>query len=297
MKTSTLPPGTARHARCLILLVCAALPLQASAHTSTGGHHWWTLDPWVWAPMLLIAGLYLRGIHALHAKHGTMRAARPYAIASFCAAMAASFLALIWPLDALGEISFAAHMAQHMMLIAVAAPLFSLAEPALPLLAAIPASWRRINSRLGALYKALRIVSRPRFAFALHGAIVWVWHAPLLFEWTLRWRWVHVIEHLAFLGSALLFWNAMRHATRVGTAALWVLATMMHTGLLGALITFAPRPLYPSYADIEGAVLSPMEDQQLAGLLMWIPAGLCYLVAGVGYAAAWLRSAENRTSA
>lgn len=290
--------------RRLIFLVLCMLPPAAAAHGDADAHHWWTLDPWIWLPMLILSALYARGVYLLRSKNSPARSARPYAVAGFSAGMAALFFALIWPLDALGSISFAAHMAQHMLLIAVAAPLIALAEPAAPILQALPASWRHANASLGVLHQGLQILLRPRIAFALHGFVIWIWHAPLLFEWALRWEWVHVLEHVSFLGSALLFWTALQHSGRgsrnseqgYGAAALWTLATLMHTGLLGALLTFAPRLLYPIYADVEGFGLSPLEDQQLAGLLMWIPAGLCYLIAGLAYAALWLHSSEQRGS-
>lgn len=274
----------------------AALPLHAVAHAG-GTQHWWTFDPWVWAPMAATAFLYLRGILILRARRGAVHAARLPAAAGFAVAMAAAFFALVWPLDALGAVSLAAHMAQHMLLIAVAAPLFAFAEPAAPLLVALP-RWLRGWRGFQAIGKATRALSRPGLAFAIHGTLVWFWHAPLLFESALRWRWLHVVEHIAFLGSALLFWSALQKARRTGAegygmAALWTLATLMHTGLLGALLTFSPRLLYPSYAAIDHAPLPPMEDQQLAGLLMWIPGGACYLAAGLCYAAAWLRGGRD----
>lgn len=291
--------------RRLTVFAILAWPLEAAAHTETGPHHWWTLDPWVWLPMAVVAALHVRGMLILRAKHSAMRALRPYAVTSFWAGMIATFFALVWPLDALGTVSFAAHMAQHMVLIAVAAPLFVLAEPATPLLRAMPTSWRRAHRHLAGLHKALQRLLRPRIAFAVHGGLIWLWHAPLLFEWALRWQWVHMLEHVSFLGSALLFWQALQRAGRgkapgslqgYGSAALLTLATLIHTGFLGALITFAPRPLYAFYAELGDAPLSVMDDQQLAGLLMWIPAGLCYLVAGLSYAEAWLRSAERGAS-
>ena len=282
--------------RRLIFVLACLLPPAAFAHADGEAADWWTLDPWIVGPMLLAAALYLRGILVLRMKGATRQVLRPIAMAGFCAGAGALFLALVWPLDALGEVSFAAHMGQHMMLIAVAAPLFALAQPAPVLLAALPARWRRVNASLGGLYAVLRFLARPPLAFAIHGALVWVWHAPLLFELALRWRWLHVLEHLAFFGSALLFWFAMRNAARHdggGAAALWVLGTLMHTGLLGALITFAPRLLYAVYGKTEVSGLSPMEDQQLAGLLMWVPGSACYLAAGLWLAAAWLRASAQ----
>lgn len=287
--------------RRLTAAALAAFPAAALAHGGNA-HGWWSFDPWVWMPLLLCAVLYLRGLRRLRAGAPDRAATRPAAVLCFCGGMAAAFLALIWPLDALGERSFAAHMAQHMMLIAVAAPLLALARPGVVLAGGLPSSWRRLNRRLALLHAAAPVLARPGAAFALHGVLVWIWHAPLLFELALRLRWVHVLEHACFLGSALLFWHALQRCGRrggegYGAAALWTLGTLMHTGLLGALLTFAPRALYGYYGGIHEPLLPPLEDQQLAGLLMWVPGGICYLIAGLGYAAAWLRAAGMPSAA
>ena len=161
-----------------------------------------------------------------------------------CIALA---LALLGPLHDASERSLAAHMVQHMLLIGVAAPLLALSLPALTF--------------------------SPAGAFALHGAAVWLAHAPALIAWMAASHAAHMAAHATLLGTALLFWSTVLR--RRGEAALWVLATLIHTGLLGALLTFAPRELYGAY---------PLADQQLAGLLMWVPGGLLYLAAGLVFA-------------
>lgn len=195
---------------------------------------------------------------------------RPRALWPFAGALIALFLALFWPLEALAEASFGAHMAQHMLLIGVAAPLLAASRPTLPLL-----------KGRAALARPVLAVARPGKAFLLHGAAVWLGHAPRVIEWSLDARWMHALQHFGFVATAALFWWALlaRGRRGAGESALWTLATLIHTGLLGALLTFAPRPLYPSYG---------FEDQQFAGLVMWIPGGLCYLAAGLAFASAWL---------
>jgi putative membrane protein len=285
--------------RCWPLVLVLTAP-AARAHGDPSAGSWWSLDPWVWLPILFACAFWLRGILLLRVKRRVPRAAGLRPVCAFGAAICALFVALIWPLDALSAVSFAAHMAQHMLLMAVAAPLLVLAEPALPLMLGLPRRWRAAVGRaVNRLRKGLRPLLRPRVAFSIHGLVIWVWHAPLPFELALRMEWVHVLEHCAFFGSGLLFWAALLRSGReqadgYGAAALWCLATLIHTGMLGALITFAPRPIYASYNDTDNHLLSPLEDQQLAGLLMWIPAGLCYLAVGLGFVAAWLRGAERR---
>jgi cytochrome c oxidase assembly factor CtaG len=128
---------------------------------------------------------------------------------------------------------------------------------------------------------------------------LWVWHIPFLFQATLDNDFVHSLQHSSFLFSALLFWWALMHGRArmrgYGIAVLYVFTTAMHTGALGALITFAGSILYPDYARTTPAWhLTPLEDQQLGGLIMWIPAGLVYFVAGLALFAAWLRESEAR---
>ncbi|HWR52996.1 MAG TPA: cytochrome c oxidase assembly protein, partial [Bryobacteraceae bacterium] len=129
------------------------------------------------------------------------------------------------------------------------------------------------------------------------------WHAPSLFDATVESEFVHTAQHMSFLGSALLFWWALIRgrggALGYGAAVLYVFTTAVHTAVLGALLTFAPTPFYPAYAagSTQQWGLTPLEDQQLAGLIMWVPAGVVYIVAGLWLLAGWLRESEARVAA
>jgi cytochrome c2 len=136
-------------------------------------------------------------------------------------------------------------------------------------------------------------------AWALHAIALWIWHAPPLFQATLQSDLIHTLQHLSFLLSALLFWWAVLHNGRdrvgYGAATLYVFTTSIHSGALGALLTFSSTLWYPAYHVSPLAWgLTPVEDQQLGGLLMWIPAGLVYLFAGLALIAGWLRQTEAR---
>jgi putative membrane protein len=120
----------------------------------------------------------------------------------------------------------------------------------------------------------------------------------VLFQATLDSEIVHTLQHLSFLGSALLFWWALIHGREgllgYGAAALYLFTTSVHSGVLGALITFARDVWYPAYArSTESWGLTPLEDQQLGGLIMWIPAGLVYVFAGLMLVAGWMRESER----
>jgi putative membrane protein len=142
-------------------------------------------------------------------------------------------------------------------------------------------------------------LTNPLAAWAIHAAALWVWHAPQLFEATLRRDLVHTLQHVCFLGSALLFWWALIHGPQglmgYGTAVLYVFTTSVHSGVLGALITFARTVWYPAYTQTTASWgLTALEDQQLGGLIMWVPAGLVYIVAGLALCAGWMRESERR---
>ncbi|WP_181373073.1 cytochrome c oxidase assembly protein [Massilia glaciei] len=283
-------------ARAAAIFAALAAPSLGLAHSGDTAHHWWTFDPWVWVPLALFIALYSKGVVSMRKKHRASSLLRAGPLGAFFLGTTGLFLALIWPLDALGEISFAAHMAQHMVLIAFSAPLLVLARPSVPLALALAGWWPRTFDWFARLRKLTQPLLRPSVAFAVHAAVIWVWHAPVLFDAALRRPWLHTVEHLSFVASAMLFWAAIggdraAGAGASGMAALWSLVTLMHTGMLGALITFAPRLLYSPNGAAAGLALTPMEDQQLAGLIMWIPTALCYLVAGLGFAAGCLRQA------
>ena len=130
---------------------------------------------------------------------------------------------------------------------------------------------------------------------------MWTWHIPALFEATLYSDAVHTLQHLSFLLSALLFWWALIHgpqgAMGYGAAVLYLFTTSVHSGALGALITIAGSVWYSSYAPLTASWgLTPLEDQQLGGLIMWIPASLVYVIAALALFAGWLREADLRAT-
>jgi putative membrane protein len=277
-----------------VCTVCLAPP--ALAHEPQGAPpHLWSLDPLVWVPLAVLTAAYALGLWRLGIRSGVGRGVPRWRAACFAGALLTLFLTLVWPLEALAARSFALHMLQHMLLIALAAPLLVLGAPEAPLLHALPPRLRGATAALGAHVRRspLGALARPVPAMILHALAIWGWHLPQAFEAALRTPWVHAAEHASFLGTGLLFWWSVRHTARAaagaqGLAALAVLATLIHTGLLGALLTFAGRPLYATSGSPPWG-LSALEDQQLAGLIMWVPGGVLYLAAGLALVAALLR--------
>jgi cytochrome c oxidase assembly factor CtaG len=213
--------------------------------------------------------------------------------------MAALFLALVWPLDGLSAGSFAAHMGQHVILMVLAAPLLVLGRPVGPFIWALPPAWRHgLHTAWRASgWPMWRLLTQLATATLLHAAAIWAWHAPAAFDAVLESDVLHALEHASFLVTALLFWEAALHRARsvpmgYGAGAFWVFVTLVHGGMLGAILTFAPAPLYTARGPAVFG-LSPLEDQQLAGLIMWVPGGMVYLCAGLLLIGLWLEQSAR----
>jgi putative membrane protein len=295
----------------LIALFAAILsaPRIAAAHdlAPTGPDElWsaWNVDLLVLASLVAAGWAYRRGVLALWARAGRGRGVRGWQALCFAVGLLAVFVALVSPLDRLSLALFSAHMTQHVLLVLVAAPLLVLGQPATAFLWVLPLNTRRGVGRWWRQAAGARrvwfILSAPVVAWVLHASATWVWHLPGLYEAALTSRLLHIVEHIAFLGTAALFWWAIAHAGARGqmghgAAILYVFTMMMQGGLLGALMTFSGRPWYAAYAStVEVWGLTPTEDQQLAGLIMWIPASLTYLVAALILMAVWLHEAERQ---
>lgn len=284
----------------VVMLAMLALHGTALAHgDATGAQHapWhWSFEPWVVGPLALTLVLYATGAARLWRQAGPGRGLRPLQALAFGGGWLALVAALVSPLDALGDRLFSAHMVQHEVLMLVAAPLLVLGRPLAAFAWALPRSVLRGFARPfrshwpGALWSRL---TDPLSAWALHALALWAWHVPALFDAAVENDSIHILQHTSFLVSALLFWwAALGRDSRghgQGAAMLLLFTTMLHTGALGALLALAPTPWYPHYvASGVGLGLDPVEDQQLGGLVMWVPGGLAYLVAGLAVGARWL---------
>jgi putative membrane protein len=285
----------------LLLLAAAGAPLAlAHAGEPLEPHDlWsaWTLDPGISVSLLLTAILYLRGATAAHGVSTRQRVC-------FWAGWVVLVIALLSPLHPLGEVLFSAHMAQHELLMVVAAPLLVLSRPLVALLWGLPFDWRRSLgqwSKRDGVQSGWRFLTHPMTAWWVHAAALWLWHIPVLFQATIDNDWIHAAQHVSFLGTALLFWWSLFYAhgnAEYGASVLYLFTTAVHTSILGALLTFAWRVWYPAYiATTPAWGLTPLEDQQVGGLIMWIPAGMIYVIAGLALFAAWLRASDRSADA
>jgi cytochrome c oxidase assembly factor CtaG len=263
----------------------------------------WSWEPAIVLPIAAAAGLYARGVAVEWCRATHTRVRILYAALAFAAGWIVLVAALVSPLHSLGGVLFSAHMAQHELLMTVAAPLLVLARPLVPFTWAMPMRVRRaIGAAVtrGIARKLWLALSRPSVATSIHGIAIWAWHSPPLYNATLTSEWVHAAQHASFLGTALLFWWSLIHgrARRAGygVAVLYVFFTAVHTTILGALLVTAGSPWYSAYTSAGTAPwgLTPLEDQQLGGLIMWIPATIAYLIAALALFASWLRESEMR---
>jgi putative membrane protein len=249
----------------------------------------WSFDPTVLLGLGLAALLYRRGLRALWRRAGTGRGVARWQAWAFLAGLLGTFAALSSPLDPLGNALFSAHMVQHLALVLVSGPLLAAGAPLLVFVWALPPQsrmrirrgWRGMPAARG----AARVLLHPMAAWALHAVALWGWHLPVSYDAAVRDDTVHAVEHFSFLASAILFWwvilprgGALRHAPGLGV--LYVFAFAMQSGVLGALLTLSEIPWYTAHVGTTTAWgLTPLDDQQLAGAIMWVPGGFAYLAA------------------
>jgi putative membrane protein len=285
----------------LALLVAAPILRDNEGLLPTPGTLWqwsnWSWELTVTIPLILLAVWYVAG--ALRRTNHSSLIGRHFAFAAGWIFLA---LALVSPLHRLGDVLFSAHMLQHEVLLLIAAPLFAAAHPAVTLLHAVPRDLRRFTgSAIVRIEKLppLSLLLAPVGAFLFHAAALWLWHIPYLYQATLDSDLVHALQHLSFFLSGVVFWSALYGAGRssmtYGAGVLYVFGTAAHCSALGALLTFSTALWYPVYADRTALWhLTPLQDQQLGGLLMWVPSGIVFIVIGIWLFARWLTTSGER---
>ncbi|MFI5227529.1 MAG: cytochrome c oxidase assembly protein [Gemmatimonadales bacterium] len=268
------------------------------------------LSPWLrliedWRPdagptvaMALLLAAYGTGVRRAWRHAGAGRGIRRAQVAWFAAAVAVLVIALVSPLDTMGEQLFAAHMTQHMLLAVIVPPLLVCGAPELAFLWMLPGGPRRrlmcALRQWTPVRRSWLAITAPAIAWLIHAAAIWSWHAPRLYELALRSDVAHAAEHLSFVGTGVLLWWAIVHPrgqrrTAYAVGILTLFATAAQMGILGALLTLSHRAWYP--AQSAGAAawgFTSLEDQQLAGLIMWVPGGLLYVAAMSVLFLAWV---------
>jgi putative membrane protein len=281
-------------------LLCGA-PSWAAEPSERIGWTSWTWPPSIAIPLFSCGLLYCIGIWKM--SNGRARAAvTASSVLYFAAGWTSLLIALDSPIHELGEQLFWAHMTQHEILMIISAPLLVIARPLVVFLWALPQSLRARTvavSRGKIFSSSWALISAPVAAWTLHAAALWLWHAPRLFDATLTSDAMHAAQHISFLATALLFWWALIHGHKrrlgYGGSVLYVFTTAVHMSLLGALLTFSSTVWYAPYAITAPAWhFTGLEDQQLGGLIMWIPAGTVLMAVTLVLLVQWMRESEKR---
>lgn len=250
-----------------------ALPYCGVAATPTDVWQRWNLDPWLIAAFGVMALAYL--IHARRASLATGPAVT-HQHGCFALGWAIALLALVSPLCAWAVALFSVRVGQHMILALLAAPLLAVG------LAGISAG--------GLAFMR----NRPWLAGLAFLLALWLWHFPPAYAWSLRNDVVYWLMQISLIAASVMLWQAVlggqdRQGERIGVG----IASTVHMGFLGALLTFAPRAVYPSHwGSTEAWGLSALADQQLAGLLMWVPGGIAFGILGLAAFLGWWRRAD-----
>ena len=281
----------------------ATVPLSAHGLAAESLRRW-TFEPFTVTLLAASAAIYAAGLVNLWRRAGRGKGLPPWRVAAFAAGVASAAAAVISPIAWLSQVLFSVHMTQHEILMLISAPLMVFGQPLLVALWALPPSWREAVGRTvkrPSIARSWRGLTAPFAVFVLHGFAIWIWHSPRLYEAALASDGLHAFEHLCFVLTAALFWWGMVHGRygRIGygLATVYVFLTAVHSSVLGALMTIAPGVWYPVYGPAGAAWhINPLEDQQLAGLLMWVPSGVIFIVFGLALFAAWLGESERRAA-
>lgn len=264
----------------------------------------WQVEPVVCILLLVLGATYLVGL-VRQSREARLPKGVLWRALSFATGIALLGLALLSPLDAWGDQLFAAHMAQHLILMMVAPPLLILGRPIIVAVWALPRGTRHTVGawwlRGGAVRQVFNVVSTPVSAWVLASAALWFWHLRKPYALAFTDPVAHALEHLSFFLTAILFWRVViygQHSGRIAVGATMILVVTYgaQSAMLGAILIFAPVVLYGVHAVAPAwSPLTPLADQQLAGVLMWSVTWLVDLLALCLLFIAWLASSDRKT--
>ena len=292
-----------------VVILTVILPAMLWAHSGRPPAPHDVLESWDPPVVALLAlalcgWLYWRGVRAAWARAGRYRGVSRTQVRAFAAGLAVLAIAIASPLDTVAAALFSAHMVQHLLLVLVAGPLLAAGRAELVLLWAAPERIRRRAGRIWAGATRVRrfatTLSAPLSAWVLHAVTLWMWHLPRFYDAAAADETTHALEHASFVVTSILFARVLPlgvHGARPrlshGAAILYLFAGAMQSALLGALLALAPAVWYTAHlASTAPWGLMPLGDQQLAGTLMWGPAGVAYVAAALWVTRAWLANAD-----
>ena len=253
--------------------------------------------------LVAISGVYILGLKRLWQNAGWGHGLPLWRAVCFLSGMAILALALLGPMDEMADQYFSMHMVQHLLLMKVIAPLLLLGWFSPIFLWAVGKNAAHQTGELWARSRRLRRLWRrftdPWVAWIAFALCLWFWHIPAFYQAALENEPLHDFEHLLFLGTSLLFWwyllkTGRDQKLRYGVAVIYLFTTLLHESVLGALLTFSQKSWYSFYSAANPWGLPALHDQQLAGLIMWLPGCTLFSVLIIYYFGAWLRAIEER---
>ncbi len=238
--------------------------------------------------MVVAASVYLRGWLSLRDAFPNL--IRGWRLAAFMSGLVLIWIAVASPLATLDHQSLTIHMVKHLLLMTVAAPLLLAGTPAFPIVCGLPKLFIKSHSPFGSLPARWleRCLTHPVLCWLAGTVAVIGWHLPVAFQLGMRSRWVHSLEDVCFLLAGLMFWSPIVHSSPSATwsprwsMALYLFLATLPCDILSAFLVFCGRPVYPNYLSTAQLLgLSPLQDQECAGALMWVWITFAYLVPAV----------------
>jgi putative membrane protein len=284
------------------------IPLLSGGHGISPRGFWYS---WATEPLLTVAVFgavtaYGLGLSRLRTTAPEIDFPR-WRVWCYAGGVLAFCIALLSPVAVSSEGLFSMHMVQHLLLLLVAPPLILMGAPFLPLLWALPTGQRRTVGRWmrpGHPFARLgHWLARPLVAVALYVASVAIWHVPAFYDAAQRRTVTHDLEHIMFYGTALLYWWPIVYPARgrrrlsTGQAFPYLLPPFLEGMLIGALLSLSNEVLYETYGHLDAQAiwgLNTLDDQQLGGLIMWVPGGMFFLIPLIGLLMRLFREEETR---
>lgn len=241
----------------------------------------WTFEPSVLAGVVLTGIFYATGVQELDRRHKLGRLVKQRHIVSFALGLLAILLALVSPIDALSAQLFSVHMFQHVLLLSIAPPLLLLGKPVPVLLVGLPRPlvlWvARFHRRSASLRWLVRCVTSPAVTWIVFSGVMLIWHLPAFYQAALFYPGIHLAEHVCYLVAGLLFWWVAlqpfpgRPRLAYGWRMLYTATAMLPGSGLGLLFLTVSTPVYSFYADLPRLWgIGALDDQSMAGLVMWL---------------------------
>jgi len=264
---------------------------------------------WEWRPLITLvlvvfAGLYTTGWWRLRQRSNNASLANKKRLAAYWSGLVILAISLMSPVDLLGSQLFFMHMIQHLLYIMFAVPLLLLADPFPFLLWGMPSRWRRTTGNLfnrrSTVRRLLTSVTQPSFVWMLYIIVLAGWHDPRLYSMAQRDSWVHDLQHITFFGAAMLFsWHVIGNGPKLHHSPLWgriamLIGAVPVNAAIGVVVATASEVLYPYYATIPRIWgFTALEDQALAGVIMWIPGSMMYLLGVIILLSRALRTTDS----